>query len=125
MSEATTNQRLDQLESDFDQFRADLLEMIHGSIKAENPGFASRIQSLESEINGLDIDKRLALLEDNRIKDGQLRVDRLEHSLDRKADRSEMNLVAATVATHSGWLAKIGGAVILAIVSALIGMVIQ
>ena len=79
---------------------------------ANQPGIASRLQSVEGVIKRHDfpaIEQRVALLENNAIPDGQTRLAVLSETQQRQ--------------TKVSW--TIASAVIVAIVSALLGMILN
>lgn len=99
-----------ELKKEFESFRKDVELQIQGNL--EGPGIASRLQSCEGELKRHDfaaMDKRLVLLEDNRIKDGQVRMNSLEEKV------KGQSKIAWTI----------GSIAISAVVTAIIGAVIK
>ena len=106
-----TQEEFDELEAEFRAFREEVREQIQGSMDANQPGIASRLQSVEGVISRHDfpqLETRVCLLENNAIQDGQ----------------SQFALITEKVSGLSRLSWTIGSTVMLAIVSALIGLVI-
>lgn len=111
----TPGQSLADVSAELARFKDSVTEQIQGSMDANHPGLASRIQSLEAAVADLNehnfaaIETRLALLENNAIQDGKAEFARMG---DRVSSLSRLS-----------W--TIGSSVALAIVSALIGLVLK
>lgn len=74
----------EKLRQEFESFRATITEQIQGSMDANQPGIASRLQRLEddaadlkSTLDPVQIEKRISLLENNAIQDGQALVQKV------------------------------------------------
>lgn len=103
-----SEEQIEELEKRMSNFEASFTEILHGSMKSEKPGLASRILRLETE-RVADLETRLALLEDHKIREGKVRIATLEKQ----------------VTGLASWMTKIGTAVVLAIVGAIMGVVLK